>query len=102
MGGQDKALCKETMRTITSQNGTYIQPLGKWTRTGHIHHTAPLEPETGIFYVREETGWIRYINQTAYISTRFYPTYRINSQVEHPHNWEIIASIENTGGYRVR
>ena len=52
--------------------------------------------------MREETGWIRYINQTAYISTRFYPTYRINSQVEHPHNWEIIASIENTGGYRVR
>ena len=81
MGGQDKALCKETMRTITSQNGTYIQPLGKWTRTGHIQHTAPLEPETGIFYVREETGWISYNSQMADRSTWFDTTYRKQEKV---------------------
>ena len=36
LGGQEKALWKEAMRIITPQNGNFIQPMGKWTRTGHI------------------------------------------------------------------
>ena len=55
MGGQDKALCKEAMRTITPQNGILIRPLGKWTRTVHIKHTALLSQVTGKLHVKEAT-----------------------------------------------
>ena len=48
LGSQEKALWKEAMMTITSQNCTLIQPLGKWTRTGHIQQIALLAPETGL------------------------------------------------------
>ena len=44
LGGLDKALYKQAVRTITSQNVTLIQSMGKWTRTGHIQQTEVLTP----------------------------------------------------------
>ena len=84
MGGQDKALCKEAMRTITPQNGILIRPLGKWTRTVHIQHTALLAQETVTFYAKEATEWGGYISWTETISNRFGPTCRQWAQEEHP------------------
>ena len=51
------------MRTITSQNRTFIQSLGKCKITGHIQQIALLLPETGLFYVKETTGWAIYTSQ---------------------------------------
>ena len=62
LGGQYKAIWKGAIRTITSQNGTLIQPLGKWTRTVHIQHTALLAQETVTFYAKEATEWGGYIS----------------------------------------
>ena len=52
LGGQYKELCKDAIISITSKNGNLIQPLRKWTRTGHIQHIALLTPETGTFDVK--------------------------------------------------
>ena len=56
MGGPDNSIWEETMRTSTFKNITLILPMGKWTRTLYIQHTALLAPETLILYVGEANG----------------------------------------------
>ena len=58
--GQDKAIWKEAIRTIMSQTGTFIRPLGKFTIPVNIKHTLLLLSTTGKFYVKEATDWVRY------------------------------------------
>ena len=51
MLGQDKALWKEPMRTIISQNGTLILPIGKCTRAGHTQQRILMAPEKGLLHM---------------------------------------------------
>ena len=52
-----------------------------------------LAPATGIFYLREATGWRSYTSQTAAKCKSCDTSYRRQAQVENSPEWEIIASI---------
>ena len=91
LGGQDKALWEEVIRNIKSKNFTLIRPLGKWTRTGNIQQTALLEPERGILYMKEATGWRIYTYKTLYIIKRCDTKYIRHTQVENLIQWTRVA-----------
>ena len=71
----------ESMRSIMSNHGTIIGPIGKWTVKLQTPNTELLPPSTGNFYVKDTTGWVKYTFRMYFISTRCDPIYIIQAQV---------------------
>ena len=56
IGGQYRSLWKELIGSITFQNGTFAQPLGKWKKTWNTQKREIIAPEKVTLYLREVNG----------------------------------------------